>query len=309
MILCCGEALIDMLPRSLPGDGQGFLPLAGGAVFNTAVAIARLGTPAGLFAGISSDFFGDILRERLVAGGVDCGYVVTADRPTTLGFVRLSDGEARYAFYDENTAGRMLREADLPTLSNDVKALFFGGISLVGEPCGSTYEALMARQASQRVTMLDPNIRPDFVTNEPDYRQRLDRMLGLADIVKISDEDLSWLGGTGGSEAAAAALLSQGPKVVILTRGAAGATGLTPRDRVVIATKPTIVVDTIGAGDAFNAGVLTVLHERDRLSKDAIAALSEADLRAALELGSAAAAVSVSRAGSDPPWRKEIASG
>jgi len=309
MILCCGEALIDMLPRSLSGEGQAFLPAAGGAVFNTAVAIARLGAPAGLFAGISSDFFGDLLRKRLFASGVDSRYVVTADRPTTLGFVQLSAGQARYAFYDENTAGRMLTEADLPSLSDDAGALFFGGISLIVEPCGSTYETLMARRAAERVTMIDPNTRPDFVTDESGYRRRLDRMIALADIVKISDEDLAWLVGTGDPEAMAATLLTRGPKVVILTRGAAGAIGLTARDRVLVTPKPATVVDTVGAGDTFNAGVLTVFHERNCLSKDAIAALSAVDLRAALELGSAAAAVSVSRAGSDPPWRSEIADG
>jgi fructokinase len=306
MILCCGEALIDMLPRGLPGNGQAFLPVAGGAIFNTALAIARLGAPVGLFTGLSSDFFGDILRDRLAGGGVDLSYAVTADRPTTLAFVRLTGGQARYAFYDENTAGRMLTEADLPALSPDVKALFFGGISLIGEPCGLTYEAQMVREASERVTMLDPNVRPDFVTDEQGYRRRLERMIGLADIVKISDEDLSWLGGAGDSEAAAVALLSRGPKVVILTRGAAGAIGLTERDRVAVVPKPTTVVDTVGAGDTFNAGMLTVFHERGLLSKGAIATLNEADLRAALELGSAAASVSVSRAGSDPPWRREL---
>jgi fructokinase len=307
MILCCGEALIDMLPRDLAGNGQAFLPVAGGAIFNTAVAIARLGAPSALFAGLSSDFFGDILRDRLGAGGVDLRHIVTSDRTTTLAFVRLAGGQAQYAFYDENTAGRMLTESDLTALSPDVEALFFGGISLIGEPCGSTYESLMVREASLRVTMLDPNVRPDFVTDEPGYRLRLERMIGLADIVKISDEDLTWLGGAGDSEATASALLSRGPKVVILTRGAAGAIGLTERDRVAITPKPTTVVDTVGAGDTFNAGVLTVLHERALLSKEAVADLSETDLRAALELGSAAAAVSVSRAGSDPPWRREIA--
>lgn len=309
MILGCGEVLIDMLPRDLPGNGQTFLPVAGGAAFNTSVALARLEAPAGLFAGLSSDFFGEMLRDRLAAGGVDLRYVVTSDRPTTLAFVRLTAGQARYAFYDENSAGRTLTEADLPDLSNDITALFFGGISLIGEPCGSTHESLMVREASERVIMLDPNIRPDFVADEQGYRRRLERMIGLADIVKISDEDLSWLSGADDTDAAAVALLSRGPRVVILTRGAAGAVGLTVRGRVAVTPKPTKVIDTVGAGDTFNAGVLAVLHERGLLSKGAIAALSEADLRAALQLGSAAAAVSVSRAGSDPPWRKEIAEG
>jgi fructokinase len=306
MILCCGDALIDMLPRDIPGEGQAFLPVAGGAVANTARAIARLGASAGLFSGLSTDFFGNILRDRLGADGVDLSYAVVAGRPQTLAFVRLDAGQARYAFYDENTAGRMLTDADLPDLTPDVAALFFGGISLIGEPCGAAYEALMTRQASTHVTMLDPNVRPDFVNDPPTYRQRLERMVELADIVKISDEDLSWLLGGNDPEATAASLLSRGPKVVILTRGSAGATGLTANARVVVKPRPVSVVDTVGAGDTFNAGVLTLLNERGRLSKKAIAELGEADLRAALELADAAATVSVSRAGSDPPWRDEI---
>lgn len=306
MILCCGEALIDMLPRDLPDGGSAFLPVAGGAVYNTAVAIARLGAPAGLFTGLSSDMLGDVLRDKLVASGVDCSHIVTSDRPTTLAFVRFADGQASYSFYDENTAGRMLNEADLPRLSSAIDAVFFGGISLIAEPCGSAYEALMTRAAPERLTMLDPNIRPGFVRDEKAYRSRIERMIALADVVKVSDDDLAWLYGADDVEKDAAALLDCGPKVVILTRGADGAIGLTKRYRVAVDSPPVAVVDTVGAGDTFNAGVLTALHEQGRSSKEAIAEVSEADLRAAFELAARAAAVSVSRAGADPPWRSEI---
>lgn len=308
MILCCGEALIDMIPRTLSDGRQAFLPVAGGAVFNTAIATGRLGAPVGLLTGLSTDFFGGMLGETLNASGVDSSCAVISDRPTTLAFVRLAGGKADYAFYDENTAGRMLGETDLPSLPEAVDTLFFGGISLVAEPCGSTYETLMAREAEGRVTMLDPNIRPGFVTDERAYRERLDRMIGLADIVKLSDEDLGWLCGAGDPAAQAAALLAHGPTLVILTQGATGARGFLASGRVDVKSAPIAVVDTVGAGDTFNAGVLSVLHERGRLSKEAIANLSEGDLRVALEMGAAAAAVTVSRAGSEPPWRREIAS-
>jgi len=164
MILCCGEALIDMLPRRLEGGGPAFAPHAGGAVFNTAVALGRLGAPVSFFTGLSTDFFGDQLKAELEASGVDLRHVRFSDRPTTLAFVRLADGQASYAFYDENSAGRMLAEADLPALSDDVAALHFSCISLIPEPCGSTYEALMRREHGRRVMMLDPNIRAGFVT-------------------------------------------------------------------------------------------------------------------------------------------------
>ena len=195
MILACGEALIDMLPRESAAGEAAFAPYAGGAVFNTAIALGRLGVPAGFFSGLSSDLFGDLLRQTLQASRVDYSPAHVSRRPTTLAFVRLTGGHASYTFYDENTAGRMLTPEDLPEVS--AEALFFGGISLVGEPCGSAYEALQVREAAARVTMIDPNIRPSFIEDEAAYRARVGRMMARADIVKLSDEDLFWLMGQG----------------------------------------------------------------------------------------------------------------
>ena len=166
MIICCGEALIDMLPTAAPDGTAAFSPTPGGAVFNTAVALGRLGAECAFFSGWSTDFLGTMLREYLEESGVRSDLVVTSDRRTTLAFVRLVDGQASYAFYDENTAGRMLTTADLPDLPINSSALFCGGISLIVEPCGSTYEALATRQASNLPVMVDPNVRPSFVTSK-----------------------------------------------------------------------------------------------------------------------------------------------
>ncbi|MFV2001954.1 MAG: carbohydrate kinase, partial [Paracoccaceae bacterium] len=217
MILCCGEALIDMLPRALAGGQQGFLPCPGGAVFNTAIALGRLGAPVGLFCGLSSDLFGGLLEEALSASHVASDLAIRSARPTTLAFVRLVDGQASYAFYDENTAARLIRPDDLPKIPPDVRAMFFGGISLVSEPCGSAYEALMTREADARLTMIDPNIRAAFVTDEPAYRARLKRMIALADIVKLSDEDLRWLDGDGAPGDLGRARISKGAGLVFVT--------------------------------------------------------------------------------------------
>jgi fructokinase len=307
MILCAGEALIDMLPRTATTGEPAFAPHAGGAVFNTAIALGRLGAPTGFLSGLSSDLFGDILRAELVASKVDAAPAVVADRPTTLAFVRLVDGQASYAFYDENTAGRMLSPADLPALPASVQALFVGGISLVGEPCGSAYEALMAREAGARVTMIDPNIRPGFIRDEGAYRARIARMIALADLVKLSDEDLHWLEGAGDAAALARGLLAQGPKAVFITEGASGARAITATQNVFLPARRVTVADTVGAGDTFNAGVLAALHAGGRLSKDGVAALTRADLEGALDLGIRAAAVTVSRPGANPPWAHEVA--
>jgi len=304
MILACGEALIDMLPRHTEAGEAAFAPYPGGAVFNTAIALGRLGATVGFFSGLSNDLFGQMLREALEASNVDTSAAHISDRPTTLAFVRLIDGHATYAFYDENTAGRMLTEGDLPETHAD--ALFFGGISLVGEPCGSVYEALMAREAPRRVIMVDPNIRPSFITDEPAFRARLDRMLVLADIVKLSDEDLRWLLGDVTIEEGARQVLAKGARVVLITGGAKGAHGFMADVEIFVPARKVAVVDTVGAGDTFNAGVLASLWRQGCLSKTGIETLSEAGLRHALELGAQAAAITVSRAGANPPWEREL---
>lgn len=307
MILSCGEALIDMLPRTTTLGEPAFSPYAGGAVFNTAIALGRLGAPSAFFSGISNDMLGQILTETLEASKVDTQFCARSDRPTTVAFVKLVDGQATYAFYDENTAGRLLSQDQLPTLPATISTLFFGGISLVNHPAASTYEALQTREAPTRVTMIDTNIRPGFIAGkETEYRARIERMIARADIVKLSDEDLHWLLGAGDVSALARQVLEKGPKLVFITEGASGARAITAtQNRFVAATKVT-VADTVGAGDTFNAGALTALHEAGALTKSALASLSDATLDSALTLGTRSAAVTVSRPGANPPWRHEL---
>ncbi len=306
MILCAGEALIDMLPRETSDGGPAFAPHIGGSVLNTANALGRLGQPVAFFNGISTDFFGEMLMETLVESGVDTSFVVRPDRPTTLAFVKLTDGHASYLFYDENSAMRMLSEDDIPVLDDRIKALFFGCISLVSEPCAATLETLMMREGANRVTMIDPNIRASFITDEATYRARLDRMLAKSDLVKVSDEDLMWLRGDGDLTEKAHELLDMGAAVVCVTEGARGVTGHM-KDKSVFVPAPKVdVVDTVGAGDTFNGGFLTGLNELDVMSKPAVRTLSEDALRRALDMGARAAAVTVSRAGANPPSRDEL---
>ena len=306
MILSCGEALIDMLPRKTTAGEDAFAPYAGGAVFNTAIALGRLGAPAGFLTGLSTDMFGEMLHKSLTESGVDCDLAVPSDRPTTLAFVQLISGQASYAFYDENTAGQMIAPGDLPDLPDKVEALFFGGISLVGNPCGATYEALQAREAKSRVTMIDPNVRPGFIDDGPAYRSRIDRMIGLADLVKLSDEDLHWLYGNGSLDDLAQSVLARGPSAIFVTEGAKGATAYTASHKVEVAATKVEVADTVGAGDTFNAGILAALFRAGVLNRAALAKLDDNTLRAALDLGVRVAAVTVSRAGANPPWADEV---
>ena len=307
MILCAGEALIDMLPRRTESGEAAYAPYPGGAVFNTAVALGRLGADTGFYAGLSDDLFGESLASALAASNVDASLCPVAARPCTMAYVHLVDGQARYMFYDENTAGRMLTPEALPDLPDQVAALFFGGISLISEPCGSAYEALMTREAPARVTMIDPNIRASFVKDEQAYRARIARMVAQADIVKLSDEDLHWLEGDGDIAAKAQGLLAKGPSLVCITEGAKGATGFTASHQISVPAKSVEVADTVGAGDTFNAGLLAALQSAGALNKSAISALSDEVLHAALSLGIHAAAVTVSRAGANPPWASELA--
>ncbi len=307
MILCAGEALIDMLPRKTDQGEMAFAPYPGGAVFNTAIGLGRLGQPTGLFTGLSTDLFGKQLEEALTASNVDGSFAKRADKPTTLAFVTLTDGHASYAFYDENTAGRMLGAGDIPSDLTGIDALFLGGISLAVEPCAEAYEALCLKGGKHLPVMIDPNIRPDFIRDEDRYRARIERMIAAADIVKLSDEDLHWLEGAGDTDQLAAKLLAKGPKIFCMTEGAKGVTAYHAGGKTFVAAEKAKVIDTVGAGDTFNAGFLAGLAEAGCLTKSKIADLSEAALISALTLGAKAAAITVSRAGANPPRRDEIA--
>ncbi|RWL99093.1 MAG: carbohydrate kinase [Mesorhizobium sp.] len=307
MILCCGEALIDMLPRITTEGEAAFAPYVGGAVFNSAIALGRLGAPAGFFSGLSSDLFGGQFRDALGASKVSSTYAHTSPRPTTLAFVRLTNGQATYTFYDENTAGRMLTIEDLPKLGAEIEAMLFGAISLISEPAGSAYEEFMRREHESRVMMLDPNIRPNFIPDKAKHLRRIREMMAMADIVKLSDEDLKWFDEAGSHEDVVRNWLDRGPTLIVVTHGSEGAVGYSKAHKVTVMPQKVKVVDTVGAGDTFNAGILASLHEQGLLTKAAIGSLSEDAIRNALELGARAAAVTVSRAGANPPWRHEIA--
>lgn len=306
MILCAGEALIDMLPHDTGGPTSAFLPVSGGALLNSARALGRLGAPAGFYCALSDDMFGAQLREDLANSGVDTALCPSVPRPCTLAFVTLVDGQARYAFYDENTALSGMEPADLPSDLSGVSALLMGGISLVSERAGAVFETLPKQLPADSVTMLDPNIRPGFIRDETAYRARLNRLIAQSDILKLSDEDLHWLEGPGAPADLARGLLSRGPRLVLLTEGARGASAHHAEGHLTVSARPVQVVDTVGAGDTFNAGFLAGLHDAGQLSRAALDAPDEDALEAALRLGTRAAAITVSRAGANPPTRAEL---
>jgi fructokinase len=307
MIVSCGEALIDFLPRPAADGTPAFGAFPGGSPFNVAIAIARLDTPAGFFGGLSSDLFGDTLRLALHDSGVDTTLAHISTRPTTLAFVSLVDGNARYAFFDEGSAGRMLTDIDLPAVPKTVTALHFGSFSLAEEPCGSAFEELMRREHRDRVISLDVNVRPTLIRNRDGYLARIDRLAAMTDIIKLSEEDLAWIAPDGAFDDLANRWLGMGTKLVILTNGAEGAVAISQGASAKIPTPAVKVVDTIGAGDTFTAGVLARLDKRELMSKSGVAALTTAQLTDVLAFAAKAAAITVSRPGANPPWLRELA--
>jgi fructokinase len=188
-----------------------------------------------------------------------------------------------------------------------VKALHFGSISLIPEPGGGTLETLMKREAKSRVISLDPNIRPGQIKDRRAHLARLSRMIAMADIVKISDEDVMWMTGKNEFSKTARKWLKSGAKIVIVTKGGDGVEAFTANFSIAQKAVKVKVADTVGAGDTFTAGLLTALTKAKLLDKKKLAAISQADLEAALAFAAKAAAVTVSRPGADPPWANELA--
>lgn len=306
MILCCGEALIDMLPRKGANGEDVYEPFNGGSVYNTAIALGRLGTATGFFAGISTDFFGDGLAEGLKTAGVSTKYIRRKDLHTTLALVKLSDGHARYSFIDEGSAGRMLEKRDIPKLPKSIAALHFGSISLIPEPSGGTYESLLKKAAKSHVISLDPNIRPTVIKDKKKHLTRLKRLMAKADLVKLSDEDVAYMTGSQNFAKAAKAWLRLGAKIVAITRGGEGVEVYTRSHTLSLAAPKVKVADTVGAGDTFTAGFLTYLSRNALLTKKAMANIEATQLMHAAEFAMKCAAVTVSRPGANPPWANEV---
>jgi fructokinase len=217
------------------------------------------------------------------------------------------DGNARYAFFDEGSASRMLTESDLPALPKSIAALHFGSFSLAVEPCGSTFETLMRREHATRVISLDVNVRPTLIPDRAAYLARLERLAAMADIVKLSEEDLAWLDPATKFETLARRWLGLGAKLMILTKGADGAVAISRTHTLATPGVAVRVADTVGAGDTFTGATLACLHQRGLLTKPQVAHLDQADIADVIAFAARAAAVTVSRAGADPPWARELA--
>jgi fructokinase len=309
VIVSCGEALFDVLvqPEQV-GAPTAWHPVAGGGPFNSAIALARLGVAAGFLGRLSNGPLGQRLVDHLQAEGVSCRYVTRSDAPTALALVdRPTTGsDVSYTFYMDGTAERGLLTEHIDEITDDVAALHFGTLGLVLEPMASTLLALMMQQQGRRLISLDPNVRARLIGDPAAYRARIEAAVAMADVVKVSDADAEWLDAGGDIEALVARWRASGPAMLVLTRGADGATAWCGEHRVDVPAVPVVVTDTVGAGDTFDAGVLCWLAEHGRLHRHGVASLDRPQLDAMVRFAAACAAVTVSRAGADPPTRAEV---
>jgi fructokinase len=303
VIVVCGEALIDMISY---GDGtQQASP--GGGPFNTARALARLGVPTAFLGRLSEDVFGRQLAELLVADGASLELASIGTESTTIAMADVdSEGFAEYQFLVHGTSAPNFTPEMIPEqFGPDVDALYVGGLGLVLEPMVSTLSELIRREHGRRLVMLDPNIRIGLVP-DAGYRERLHAAISLSTIVKASEADLAWLYPDNDYERAVDRILGEGVSIVVVTLGAQGAFGAHRESRIRVAAPHVEVVDTIGAGDAFGAGLLAWLHDHHAIKPDLC--LEPDELKAALDYACLAGALTCARAGAEPPWKREIVS-
>jgi fructokinase len=304
VIVVGGEALVDLVPAksTLDGEPGALLPRLGGGPYNVAVAVGRLGAPVGFLSRISTDEFGEALVQRLVAADVDTSLLQRGPEPTTLAVTSVgADGAARYTFYAENTADRLFAAPkDLPEMT----MLSLGTLSLVLEPGASAYEEVMHR--ANVLTVLDPNVRPVLIADPAAYRARFASWLPYVGLLKLSEEDAAWIA-EADPEQAARAWQGQGPAAVVLTRGSQGLAVITGTGEFVeVPAKAAQVVDTIGAGDTVHGALLAWLYTKDIRTVEQLRGLDANSWREALRYAGNAAAITVSRAGAEPPYAAEL---
>ncbi len=299
VIHCGGDALIDFVPVEQSGGRVAFVPRPGGAVLNVATALARLEQEVSFVGALSTDLFGDMLHDHMVRENIGTANVNRSDDDSTLAFVSLAGGEARYAFYDRTSAGR--RWTGLADMQPAADALHVGSVTLIADPAASAYADLAEQASSRMVVSLDPNCRPSLIRDKDAYRGRIARIATASHVIRLSDEDLAFLHPSASEEEVAAGFLNGQTRLVIVSRGAAGASAWWTGGRVDVAARQIEVQDSIGAGDTFHAGVLAAMSRAGQLTVEALDRLDRATVEGVLAQGTAAAALNCMESGCDPP--------
>jgi fructokinase len=310
MILVAGENLVDLIETGGSAPPR-FVAIPGGSPYNCARALARLGAPVGYLTPISADPLGDLLAEGLQREGAAL-LGGRNGRPASLALVTRADGQPRYRFYRDNTADRAVTAEGLRSaMPAAAEALHVGSMALMDGPDAEALAELFTHAAGRGlVTSIDPNIRADHLpaAGATAYRARLARLFALACIVKLSDEDLSWLAPGVETDAAAEALMADyGPTLLVVTRGAGGALVRHGGGRFDLPAAPvTRLEDTVGAGDSYMAALLAGLRAAGALTPAALESLTGEALRPILARAARAAAITCGRRGCDSPTRAEL---
>jgi fructokinase len=307
MLLSCGDALIDFLPVKSVDGRDAIVPAVGGSCLNIAIGMARLGAAAGFAGGISTDLFGRMIADHALASGVELRYATRSEHQCTLAFVRHVDGEPQYAFYDEGSASRnwIYRSGSIPF--GEIDAIHVGSTTLV-EETGVAQALAMIREARGSATIsFDPNCRPNLVRDKAGYVTRMAEFVAQADIIRMSDVDFDYLYGDDDCAARATSMIADGASLVVMTRGIRGVQAWHREAGALEVEAPAVkVVDTIGAGDSFQAALLFALHALGRLGERPLGEATAVELGRALSFATTCAAVTVGRAGADPPRRTDL---
>lgn len=307
MILSCGDALIDFVPVAAADGGEAVRPMVGGSCLNVAVGLARLGVPTGFVGGISNDLFGRMIAEHALASNVDLRFATRSDYQTTLAFVRMIGGESQYAFYDAQTASRVWTYRHGMIEFGNVDAVHIGSTTLVNED-GAAQTAAMIAEAKQSATIsFDPNCRSNLVNDKRAYLDSMNVFADSADIIRMSDVDFNYLYGKEAYAVRAESLLARSCGLFVITCGMEGVKAWHGKAGLIRVGAPAIkVVDTIGAGDSFQAALLFALHKQNRLGRARLKEAGVDELRRALSFACNCAALTCTRMGADPPRIDEV---
>ncbi|MGW7255850.1 carbohydrate kinase family protein [Streptomyces sp. NPDC054834] len=307
-ITVLGECVADAFAEPASASNELALRvLPGGGPANTAVALARLGTPARFLARLSGDVFGRLFRSHLEASGVDLSDAVAAAEPSTLAVAELDAlGQAAFSFHAQNTADWQWTPAELAGVDlSGTACVHTGSLALVREPGAAVVEEFLAAASVRATISIDPNVRPLLVRPEA-YRARLAHWCGLADVLRLSEDDLELLLPGTSPERACDIWHAAGARLVVITRGADGVLASLDGERVRVPAVQTRVVDTVGAGDSFTAGLLHHLGTRGQLG-GRLTGLELGEVAEACVFGTRVAALTCSVAGPNPPWESQLA--
>lgn len=307
MIVVCGEALMDVFDAGATATGVRLDARIGGSPYNVALGLARLGQPVAFCGAVSNGFLGERLMRSLADEGIRTDCVQRTDAPTSICVIGLdARGVPAYDFYGDRGADRQLDAGMLERVPAAARAFHFGSYAMVVEPVGGAQRALIDREHRRSLIAYDPNVR---LTVEPAlerWRGALAWMLPRTHLLKVSEEDLNLLFPGRPIDELAAQWLAQGLRLVVVTRGSEGAIAFSATAAVAALPLAVEVVDTVGAGDTFQAALLTWLAEQDRLSIDGVTGLDAPAMRDMLGFATRAAAITCSRRGADLPRRDDL---